>query len=75
VVPNVPKSDNSPMSRQADMLEIDPVIERYMGDIDRTLLRQNLDLSPEERLAQLQELSKFADELRRAGARALNRAR
>jgi len=57
------------------MLEIDPVIERYMGDIDRTLLRQNLDLSPEERLAQLQELSKFADELRRAGARALNRAR
>jgi hypothetical protein len=45
----------------------DPVVERYMRDVDRTLLRRNLDLSPEQRLDQLQELARFAEELRRAG--------
>lgn len=45
----------------------DPVIELYMRDVDRTLLRRNLALTPEQRLLQLQELARFADELRRAG--------
>jgi hypothetical protein len=48
----------------------DPVIERYLRDVDRTLLRRNLALSPQERLEQLQELARFADELRRAGRKA-----
>jgi hypothetical protein len=43
----------------------DRVVERYMRDVDRTLLRRNLALSPQERLEQLQELARFADELRR----------
>jgi len=43
------------------------VIERYMRDIDRTLLRRNLALTPEQRLLQLQELARFAGELQRAG--------
>jgi len=51
----------------------EPLIERYMGGIDRTLLRENLRRSPEERLLQLQELSRFADELRRAGRAARQR--
>jgi len=38
-----------------------------MRDVDRTLLRRNLALSPEQRLNQLQELARFAEELRRAG--------
>ena len=46
---------------------IDPVIETYMRDVDRSLLRRNLAMSPEERLLQLQELARFAEELRRAG--------
>lgn len=45
----------------------DPVIERYMRDVDRTLLRRNLALTPQERLLQLEELVRFAEELRRAG--------
>ena len=45
----------------------DPVIELYMKDVDRTLLRRNLGLTPQQRLEQLQELCRFADELRRAG--------
>jgi len=46
---------------------VDPVIERYMRDVDRSLLRRNLALTPQERLDQLQKLALFADELRRAG--------
>jgi hypothetical protein len=45
----------------------DPVIEAYKKDIDRTLLRENLKLSVEDRLRQLMELQKFAEELRNAG--------
>lgn len=45
----------------------DAVIELYMRGVDRTLLRRNLALTPEQRLLQLQELVRFAEELRRAG--------
>jgi hypothetical protein len=45
-------------------------IERRSLDVDRGLLRRNLGLSHEQRLLQLQELARFADELRRAGREA-----
>jgi hypothetical protein len=48
-------------------LEPDPVIEVYKRDIDRTLIRENLKRSIEERLEALMELQSFAEELRRAG--------
>ena len=48
----------------------DPVVESYLRDVDRTLLRRNLTLSPEQRLIQLQELARFAEELRRSGRKA-----
>lgn len=38
----------------------DPVIEAYKKDVDRTLLRENLDLSPEGRLRKLQDFVTFA---------------
>ena len=47
-------------------LDSDPVIEAYKKDIDRTLIRENLKLTPEQRLIQLMTLQEFADELRRA---------
>ena len=47
----------------------DPVIEAYKADVDRTLLRENLKLTPEERILKLMELQRFAEELRRAGKR------
>ena len=34
-------------------LEPDPVIEAYKKDVDRTLLRENLKLTPAERLEKL----------------------
>ena len=57
-----------------DVLEPDPVIEAYKKQIDRTLIRENLKLTPQQRLEKLMELQRFAEELRRAG-RALRPAR
>jgi hypothetical protein len=49
---------------------IDDVIDVYKRDVDRTLIRQRLTRSIEERLEDLMELQRFAEELRRAGRRA-----
>jgi hypothetical protein len=51
-------------------LEPDPVIERYKRDVDRTLLRANLQRTPEERLHNLMALQRFSEALREAGRRA-----
>lgn len=48
-------------------LDSDPVIEAYKRDIDRTLLRERLKLTPEERLRDLMRLQAAAEALRRAG--------
>ena len=45
----------------------DPIIERYKADVDRTLIRENLKKSHEERLLTLQRMQAFVDELRAAG--------
>ena len=51
---------------------VDPVIESYKKDIDRTLLRENLKLTVEDRFRKLMAMQRFAEELRRAGRRAKN---
>jgi hypothetical protein len=45
----------------------DPVVEAYKKDVDRTLIRENLKLTVEERFRRSMALARFADELRRAG--------
>jgi hypothetical protein len=62
------------MSKLRESEHADPVIEVYKQDIDRTLLRENLKLSVEDRLRQLMELQKFAEELRNSGERLRSRA-
>jgi predicted RNA binding protein YcfA (HicA-like mRNA interferase family) len=49
----------------------DPVIEAYKREVDRTLLRENLRLAPDERLRELVRLQRLADELKRSGSKAL----
>ena len=39
----------------------------FMRDVDRTLLRENLKLTPEERLDKFASFMRFIAELRRAG--------
>ena len=50
-------------------LEPSPVIEAYKKDVDRTLLRENLKLTPGERIEKMMRVLAFAEELRRAGGR------
>ena len=45
----------------------DATVHDLMRDIDRSLLRQNLKLTPEERLAKFASFMRFIAELRRAG--------
>ena len=47
----------------------DPVVEAYKQNLDRSLIRQNLQRSIQERLEALMELQRFAEELRRSGRR------
>jgi len=49
-------------------LEPDPVVEAYKKDVDRTLLRENLRRSPEERCRNFLAAYRLAEELRRSGA-------
>ncbi|MCU0649723.1 MAG: hypothetical protein MUF00_17165 [Gemmatimonadaceae bacterium] len=51
-------------------LEPDPVIEAYKRDVDRTLLRENLRLSPEQRVIALQRAIRQITLLRKTFARA-----
>ncbi len=45
----------------------DPVIEAYKRDLDRSLLRRNLQLTPEERILAAMELQRRAEAVRLAG--------
>lgn len=47
----------------------DPVIEAYKKDVDRTLLRENLKLTVEERFQKFERHMELVDELRKAGRR------
>ncbi len=53
--------------KDVSRLDRDPVIEAYKKDIDRTLIRENLKLTVEERFRKAMALARFADEMRRAG--------
>ena len=55
------------MNEKTAARETDPVIEAYKKDIDRTLLRENLRLTVEQRFDNLMRLQDFAEELRKAG--------
>jgi len=49
---------------------IDDIIELYKRDVDRTLIRENLKLTPTQRLQRLEDAQRFAEEVRKSGERA-----
>ena len=53
----------------------DPVVEAYKSGVDRTLLRENLKLTVQQRLDKLVQAAAFAETLRAAGARARRKKR
>ena len=46
-------SDRTTLGTAGQGAPTDPVIEAYKKDVDRTLLRENLKLTPDERLRKL----------------------
>ena len=48
----------------------DPVVEALLKDVDMSLIRRNLKLSPQQRFDQLVEMQRFARSLADAGRRA-----
>ena len=55
--------------------DVDPVIEAYKKDVDRTLLRENLKLTIEERIRKAQSFHEAIDGWREAGRRSRSEAR
>jgi len=58
------------MKKKDLVVEPDPVIEAYKKGIDRTLFRENLKLSVEDRILKLAKLQEFAEGMRNAGRKA-----
>jgi len=56
--------DNGKMS--VPRSSVDDIIDLYKRDVDRTLLRENLKLSPDQRVRKMIAALEFAEELRRA---------
>lgn len=54
-------------SAESSELSTDPVIEWYKRGVDRSLIRENLLKTHEERLLSLQGMQAFVDEVRAAG--------
>ena len=61
------------MTSSRQPLEPNAVIEAYKKHVDRTLLRENLKLTVQERVLKLMRLQWLADEVRRAGREAFKR--
>ena len=60
------------MSQRADLAPADyrdPVIEAYKKDVDRTLLRENLTLTVQQRFEKFERFLEYVQELREAGRR------
>ncbi|HEX6885117.1 MAG TPA: hypothetical protein VF530_17215 [Planctomycetota bacterium] len=57
------------------LFEPDPVVEAYKKDVDRTLIRENLKLTPSQRVIKLIAHEALDRELRRAGDELRKRTR
>ena len=55
-----------PAESQPRRSSIDDIIDLYKQDVDRTLLREQLRKTPDERVRELVALERFAEELQRS---------
>jgi hypothetical protein len=63
-------SENQVREELAPPDDRDPVIEVYMKDVDRTLLRENLKLTVEQRFQKHERVLEYVRELQKAGRKA-----
>lgn len=66
---NAEEMKDSPNQTESNT-DHDPVIEAYKKHIDRTLIRENLRLTVDQRFQQLMKLQRFAEQLQNAGQKA-----
>lgn len=52
-------------ARDLGLGDEDPVIEAYKRDVDRSLIRENLRRSPDERMRSLEQMQRLREELQR----------
>ncbi len=69
-MPNTPASVDDEAILRRFGLEPDPVVEAYKKDVDRTLLKANLQRTPAERWRNFLAAYRLAQEVRQAGAKA-----
>ena len=50
---------------------VDRIVEVYKRDVDRTLLREQLRKTPDERVRELVEMERFVEALRAAAAKTI----
>jgi len=67
--PQLPESPRCGLSELAPPDVFDPVVEAYKKDVDRTLLIENLRLTPHQRAEKFVDFMKFLEEIRQAGRR------
>jgi len=65
-----PSPPPRPEDRSSEGDSIAEIIELYKRDVDRTLLRDRLKRTPEQRLIDLMRMQRLAEEVARAGRRA-----
>lgn len=54
------------MAKERQWHWMDPIIEIYKKDVDITMIRENLKLTPDQRMRKLQEMGRVFDEMQRA---------
>jgi hypothetical protein len=70
-----PAREQSSLGFESRRAYVDPVIEAYKKDVDRTLIREMLKLTPEQRLMNLERVLEDLVAMRGAMAKAGIRAR
>jgi hypothetical protein len=65
----LPEPPRCGLSELAPADASDPLIEAFKRDVDRTLLIENLKLTPAQRAEKFVDFMRFLDEMRRAGRR------
>lgn len=64
-----PSPPPEPDARRSDGDSIAEIIELYKRDVDRSLLRDRLKRTPEQRLIDLMRMQRLAEEIAHAGRR------
>jgi hypothetical protein len=67
----LPLEEDCIMADRLPPITPNAVIDSYKKDVDLTLIRENLKLTPEQRLQKHEQLRQFAEELQKAGRAAM----